>query len=168
LSTLGLSGEVMISENVLAFGPKQNALQTVLGGRDEFATDRIYLLFTSFEETLAAIPTASRLARALRSRLTVVHLKPVPFAQPLELPCGLSPVETREFRARLEAEDCGAETRVCVCRDAGAALATLLSRRSLVVLGGHRRWWRTSADRLRRRLESAGHLVVVVDEHPHA
>jgi|WetSurMetagenome_2_1015567.scaffolds.fasta_scaffold562586_1 hypothetical protein len=158
----------MISENVLTFGSKQAAVETVLGRRDEFATDRVYLLFTSFEETLAAVPTASRLARALRSRLTVVHLKPVAFAQPLESPCGLSPVETREFRARLEAEDCEAESRVCVCRDAGRALATVLSRRSLVVLGGHRRWWRTSTDRWRRKLEAAGHLVVVVDEPPHA
>jgi hypothetical protein len=154
----------MISGSILAFGTKPRATPPVLGRRDEFATDRVYLLFTSFEETVAAIPTASRLALALRSRLTVVHLKPIPFAQPLESPCGQSPVETREFRARLETEDCEAETRVCVCRDAGAALSTLLSRRSLVVLGGHRRWWQTPADRWRRKLEAAGHLVVLVDE----
>ncbi len=158
----------MITENLRAFDPKPAAVGRVLGRRDELATDRVYLLFTSFEETTAAIPTASRLALALRSRLTVVHFKPVPFAAPLESPSGLSPVETSEFRKRLAAEGCDAEARVCVCRDAGAALSTVLGRRSLVVLGRHRRWWRTSADRWRSRLEAAGHLVVVVDEHAHA
>jgi hypothetical protein len=158
----------MIAENVRAFDPKHAAVGRVRERRGEFATDRVYLLFTSFEETLAAIPFASRLARALRSRLTVVHFKPVPFAAPLESPSGLSPVETSEFRSRLEAEDCDAEAMVCVCRDAGAALSMVLRRRSLVVLGRHRRWWRTSADRWRQRLEAAGHLVVVVEEHSHA
>jgi hypothetical protein len=158
----------MMTENVRAFDPKHAVVGRVLGRRDELAMDRVYLLFTSFEETMAAIPVASRLAHALRSRLTVVHFEPVPFAAPLEPPCGLSPVETSEFRTRLEAEDCRAEARVCVCRDAGAALSTVLRRRSLVVLGRHRRWWGTSADRWRRRLEAAGHLVVVVDEQAHA
>jgi hypothetical protein len=140
----------------------------VLGRRDELSTDRVYLVFTSFEETLAAIPVASRLARALRSRLTVVHFKPVAFGAPLEHPCGLSPVETNEFRARLEAESCDAEARVCLCREARTALSTVFNGRSLVVIGRHRRWWRTPGDQWRRTLEAAGHLVVVVDEQAHA
>lgn len=158
----------MMTENVRAFDPKHADIRRVLGRRDEVGTDRVYLLFTSFEETLAAIPVASRLARALRSRLTVVHLKPVAFGAPLEDPCGLSPVETNEFRARLEAEHSDAEAKVCVCRDARAALSAVFKSRSLVVLGRHRRWWPTYADRWRRTLEGAGHVVVVVDEHPHA
>ena len=114
----------MMTENVRAFDPKHAGIRRVLGRGDEVATDRVYLLFTSFEETLAAIPVASRLAQALRSRLMVIHFKPVAFGAPLEDPCGLSPVETNEFRARLEAEQSDAEARVCVCRDARAALAT--------------------------------------------
>jgi hypothetical protein len=157
----------MMTENVRAFDAK-HAMIGRLERREELATDRVYLLFTSFEETLAAIPVASRLARALRSRLTVIHFKPVSFGAPLEYPCGLSPVETNEFRTRLEAEDCEAEAKVCVCRDAGAALSAVFRNRSLVVLGRHRRWWPTSADRWRRTLEGAGHLVVVVDEQAHA
>ncbi len=158
----------MMTENVQAFERRQALAGRVLARRDDVATDRVYLLFTSWTETLSAIPTASRLARALRSRLTVVHVRPVSFGAPLEHPCGLSPIETREFRTRLEAEDDDAEARVCVCRDARAALSTLFGSRSLVVLGRHRRWWPTAADRWRRTLEDAGHLVVVVDEAPHA
>jgi hypothetical protein len=44
----------------------------------------------------------------------------------------------------------------------------VLERPSLVVVGRHRRWWPTMADRWRRTLEAAGHLVVVVDEDAHA
>lgn len=158
----------MMAENVRAFAPRHAVRGPVLSGHDEVATERVYLLFTSFEETLAAIPIASRLAGALRGRLTVIHFKPVSFGAPLEDPCGLSPVETSEFRTRLEAESDRAEARVCLCRDARTALATVFRDRSLVVLGRHRRWWPTSADRWRRMLEAAGHLVVVVDEASHA
>jgi hypothetical protein len=158
----------MRSQTLPAFGRKRAVAERALERRGDLTTDRVYLLFTSLEETLAAIPVASRLARALHSRLTVVHLRAVSFGAPLEHPCGLSPVETTEFRSRLEAEDGDAEARVCVCRDARAAVSTVFRVRSLVVLGRHHRWWPTFADRWRRRLEAAGHLVVVVDEHPDA
>jgi hypothetical protein len=158
----------MMTDNVRVFDPKAAPLGRVPERREELATDRVYLLYTSFEETLAAIPVASRLAQALRSRLTVIHFKAVSFGAQLEEPCGLSPVETSDFRARLEAEACAADARVCVCRDARAALSTVFRGRSLVVLGRHRGWWRTTSDRWRRTLEAAGHLVVVVDGHDHA
>jgi hypothetical protein len=130
--------------------------------------ERVYVLFTSIDETLGAVRVASRLAKALGRRLIVVHARAVAFAAPLETPSGLSPVETEAFRTRLEAEDCEAEVRVCLCRDAHGIVPALLDRPSLVVLGRHRRWWPTRADRWRRELEAAGHLVVVVDEDPNA
>jgi hypothetical protein len=135
----------------------------VLRHSAELATDRVYVLFTSPDETLAAARVGGGLARALGGRLTVLHFRPVDFAAPLEAPSGLSPAETEEFRTRLETEVTGAEVRVCVCRDARTALPNILTRRSLVLVGGQRHWWRTSADRWRRALEGAGHLVVMVD-----
>jgi hypothetical protein len=136
--------------------------------RCEVATDAVYVVFTSIEETVLAVRVASPLAAALRSRLIVVHFRPIAFGAPLDHPTGVSPLETEEFRARLEAEDCEADVRVCVCRDVHAALSTVFKEHSLVVLGNQRRWWRTTANRWRRTLEAAGHLVVLVDEEAHA
>jgi hypothetical protein len=158
----------MKTGNVEPFRPVRAERRAGSSRSTELSTDRVYVLFTSFNETLAAIPVASELARALRSRLTVVHFQPVSFGAPLEPPCGLSPVETSEFRNRLEDEHCEAEARVCVCRDARAAFSTVFNGRCLVVLGHHRRLWSTSSDRWRRTLEAAGHLVVMVNEPSHA
>jgi len=123
----------------------------------------VYVLFTSIDETLRAVRVARRLARAMHSHVTIVHFRPIGFAAPLEAAPGLSPVETDAFRARLEAEDCDARIRVCVCRDARQAIPSVLQEHSLIVIGGRRRWWPTPSDRWRRTLEEQGYLVVFVD-----
>jgi hypothetical protein len=127
------------------------------------AQQRVYVLFTGLEETLGAIRVAKRLAAALAGRVTVVHFRQLDFGMPLEAPAGVSPAETDLFRDRLEAEDCDADVSVCLCRDARRALPTAIDQHSLVVIGGRHRWWPTPADRWRRTLEAAGHLVVFVD-----
>jgi hypothetical protein len=152
-----------MTETVQAFRPRNSPARGAWRPDSRLATDRVYVLFTSIEETLRAVKEASRLARTFGSRLTVIHLRPVAFGAPLEAPSGVSPVETEEFRARLEAEDCDTEVKVCLCRDARGAVPALLDRPSVVVVGRHRRWWPTRADRWRRTLEAAGHFVVVVD-----
>ncbi len=157
-----------MTETVQAFRPRNAAARRVYSPSSTLATDRVYVLFTSLDETVMAIRAASRLAKALSSRLIVVHLRAVAFGAPLDTPSGLSPVETEEFKARLEAEGCEAEIRVCLCRDTRGVIPAVLERPSLVVVGRHRRWWPTMADRWRRTLEAAGHLVVVVDEDAHA
>lgn len=159
----------MITDSVRTFHPRQTPpIGRTRRWRGELTIDRIYLLFTSFEDTVGALPEASRLARALGSRLSVLHLRPVAFGEPLEQACGLSPVQTDEFRKRLEAEHCEAEARVCLCRDARAALSRLFQEPSLVVMGCHQRWWPTTAAKWRRTLEADGHLVVLVDAEAHA
>lgn len=124
---------------------------------------RVYVLFTDLEETLGAIRVAKRLADALAGRVTVVHFRPVDFGAPIDSPSGRSPAETDAFRERLEAEGCDVDVRVCLCRDARRTLPMVFDDHSLVVVGGHHRWWPTAADRWRRTLEAAGHLVVFVD-----
>lgn len=125
---------------------------------------RVYVVFTDIEGTLRAVRVARRLAPAFGGRVTVVHFRPLDFGAPLDAPAGISPAETEGFRARLEAEGLDVDVNVCVCRDARRALPTVIDAQSLVVVGGHRRWWPTGADRWRRILEAAGRLVVFVDE----
>jgi hypothetical protein len=128
-----------------------------------WAPPQVYVLFTDLEETLRAVRVAKRLARAIGSGVTVIHFRSIGFGAPLEQPAGLSPVETDAFKARLEAEDCDARVRVCLCRDARQAIRSVIDGRSLVVIGGRRGWWPTPSKRWRRILEAQGYLVVFVN-----
>ena len=128
-----------------------------------WAPQQVYVLFTSPEETLVAVRVAKRLASAVGGGVTVIHFRSIGFGAPLEHPAGLSPAETDAFRARLAAEDCDAGVRVWLCRDARQAIRSVIDERSLVVIGGRRRWWPTPSNRWRRMLEEDGYPVVFVN-----
>jgi alkylated DNA repair dioxygenase AlkB len=53
--------------------------------------------------------------------------------------------------------------RICLCRDRWEALEVLLEPRSLVVLGGRKRWWPTRESRLAQKLRRAGHEVILTE-----
>ena len=128
------------------------------------ADRRVYVLFTDVEGTLRAVRVATRFAPAFGGHVTVVHFRPLDFGAQLDAPAGISAAETETFRERLAAESGEVDVTVCVCRDARRALPSVLDPHSLVVVGGQHRWWPTGAERWRRRLEAAGHLVVFADE----
>jgi hypothetical protein len=126
-------------------------------------TDAVYVVFTSIEETLAAVHVAGDFARALGVPVTLVHFRPVPYALPVDQPCGISPVETEAFIARLRAERLDVRVRVWSCRDERRAMRLAFKGHSLIVVAGRRHWWPTRSRRLRRMLDQAGHFVVFVD-----
>lgn len=140
----------------------------------EFKNSRpleINVLCTSVLATGKAIESAVKLARGLNATLRLLVAQVVPFAVPLETPPVL--VEFQEALFRDIARNYGIETRVDIylCRDAHETFACQLKPRSVVVLGARKRWWRTSEDKLARRLRRAGHEVVVVygnKENTHA
>lgn len=127
-------------------------------------TDAVYVLFTSADETLAALRVAKDLARGLGSTVRVVHLRAVPFGAPVEAPTGRSPAEADAFLDRAGADDVDVRVRVYVCRDTRRAIPLVFGRHSLIVIGGRHRWWPTQSGRWRRRLEAEGHFVVGVDD----
>ncbi len=151
--------------HVLQFPSAASAESHTPGPRPEpaLATDAVYVLFTSIDETRAALKVAAGFAAPLGVPVTLVHLRTVPYALPVDEPNGLSPVETSEFIEALRAEGADVRARIYLCRDERRALPSVLKRRSLVVLGGRRSWWPTPTERWRRMLEAAGHLVVFVD-----
>ena len=126
-------------------------------------TDAVHVVFTTPEETLAAVHVASEFARALHAPLTLVHFRAVPFPMSVDAPVGLSPTECDAFVDRLRREGVEIRVRVFLCRDAERVAPSGFRRHSFIVLGGRRRWWPTTAWRLRRQLEAAGHCVVFVD-----
>jgi len=123
----------------------------------------ISVLFTSESGTAAALETAASLANRLGGRITVVVPEVVSYAVPLNQP----PVqrEWNEQRLRKLASRTAVETvvRFYLCRDRDETLARVLRPHSLVVIGAKRRWWRTSEDRLARRLRRLGHEVILTE-----
>jgi hypothetical protein len=130
-------------------------------------TNALYVVFTSIDETLAAMRIASELAMALSVPLTLVHTRTVPYVLPVDAPNGLSPVETDAFvhRIRDVGRDAGVDVRVCVylCRTVRRVVPLAFKPHSLIVMAGQRSWWPTRTERWRRALEAAGHFVVFVD-----
>jgi hypothetical protein len=135
------------------------------------ATSALYVVFTSIDETLAAMRIASELAKALSVPLTLVHPRTVPYVLPVDAPNGLSPVETDAFVRRLRGvgREAGVDVRVCVylCRTVHQVVPLAFKPHSLIVIAGQRSWWPTRTERWRRSLEVAGHFVVFVDHAGH-
>jgi hypothetical protein len=126
-------------------------------------TDAVYVVYTSIDETLAAVRAAGDFAKALGVPVMLIHFRTVPYALPVDAPCGISPVETDAFTTRLRAEGVDVRVRVHLCRDGRRAIPLAFTPHSLIVVAGQRRWWPTESDRWRRMLEAAGHFVVFVD-----
>jgi hypothetical protein len=124
-------------------------------------------MFTTADETFAALRVAAELGRAMAVPLTLIHIRAIPYPLPLEAPAGISPIETSEFMTRVRSEDIEVRMRVYLCRRVDPVIPMIFRSHSLIVIGGRRNWWRTPSKRLRKSLEAAGHFVVFVDAHAH-
>ena len=136
-------------------------------GNPAIRTDAVYVVYTSMDDTLAAVRVAGDFAKALGVPVMLIHFRTVPYALPVDAPCGISPVETDAFITRLRAEGLDIRVRVHLCRDGRRAIPLAFAPHSLIVVAGQRRWWPTESERWRRTLEAAGHFVVFVDTSGH-
>ena len=128
-------------------------------------TDGVYVVLTSREDTLAAARVAAVVAKAMGASVTLVHTCNVPdslSSRDAEEPPG---ADAQACLSCLRSEGIEARARVYMCPrgERLRAIPSAFRNRSLVVIGGRRSWWPTDAERLRRRLEAAGHLVLFVD-----
>ena len=130
-------------------------------------TDAVHVVFTSLDETMAAVRVADGLAKAMTVPLKLVHFRTVPYAMSVDRPVGISPIETDAFLERVRAEGIELRARVYLCRHERRAIPMAFRCRSLVVIGGRHRRWPTAEERLRHDLEAAGHYVVFVDTREH-
>ena len=130
-------------------------------------TDTVHVVFTSIDDTLAAVRVAGDFAKALGVPVTLIHVRTVRYELPVDEPGGMSPVATDAFIGRLRAEGLDMRVRVYLCRDRRPAIRLAFKPHSLIVVAGRRGWWPTESERWRRMLEAAGHFVVFIDASEH-
>lgn len=120
----------------------------------------VAVIFTSIDATLAALRKAGVLADRLSGYITLIVPQTVPYPLPLTSPPVLLDWNERRFRVIANQSPVETRVRLYLCRDRQEALAQVLSPRSLVVIGGRKRWWPTAEQRLARHLRRAGHEVI--------
>jgi len=115
--------------------------------------------------TIAALRAAERLAANLGASIALVKAQIIPFEFPLEDP----PVSIDFLQRQLYGLVCEAGIKtekitvhLWLCRDRFVGLRKILRPRSLVVIGGRKRWW-SREKALERFLSQAGHQVVFID-----
>jgi len=147
-------------ERVLAPSPGYPAPPAIEETRSRL---NVAVVFTSVEPTLTALRKAGALANRLSGRITLLVPQVVPYPLPLTSPPVL--LDWNEKRFRVIASESPVETTVQIylCRDRLGTLTTELSPRSLVVVGGRKRWWPTAEKRLARKLRHAGHEVIFTE-----
>lgn len=127
----------------------------------------INIVFTHPRGTLAALRAAGKLALDLDARLNLLVAQAVPVFFPVTRP----PVAVQFTERRLvELASQGAQgtletaIRLYLCRDQKQTLLQVLPSKSLVVIGGRKRWWwPTQEAQLARALQANGHQVIFVD-----
>jgi hypothetical protein len=126
-------------------------------------THTIYVVQTSIEDTLAAVPVAAELAGTLKVPVTVVQFRTPPRLAAPDALAGVAPSAIDPFIERVRADGLDVRVRIYVCRNERHAFPLAFDRHSLIVIGGRGRWWPARVERWRRTLERAGHIVMFVD-----
>ena len=123
----------------------------------------VAVLFTSAAATVLALREAGVLAESLGARITLLVPQIVPYPEPLDSPPVLIDFSEKRFREIAETSAVEATVRIYLCRDRMETLQAVLAPRSLIVIGGARRWWPTPEKSLARQLRRAGHEVVFAE-----
>jgi hypothetical protein len=127
----------------------------------------ITVLFTDIRHTLEALRSAGQLAQGLHSRIRLLVPQVVPYPLPLDSPPVMLEFAEHHFRVIATKQAAGnrlIDTRVEIylCRDVDEMLDQALKPKSMIVVGGAKRFWFTSEKRLARRLRRKGHEVIFV------
>ncbi len=121
----------------------------------------VSVVFTSVRPTLAALKRAGVLASHLGAHITIVVPQVVPYPLPTANPPVLQGWNERRFRLFASASPVETAVLIYLCRDRLETLTAVLPARSLVVIGGRKRWWPTAERKLARHLRREGHEVIL-------
>jgi hypothetical protein len=123
----------------------------------------VSVIFTDAPGTLAALQMAEGLAKKLEAHIRLLVPYEVPYTLPLTKPA--VPVEFLEGQIRNLACKTRLEVaaQIYLCRDKKRTLKLLLRLHSLIIVGGKKRWWPTSAQKLAQSLQKDGHHVIFAE-----
>lgn len=124
----------------------------------------INVIFTECQTTRAALKTAAELSRDLGAKVRLLAPHHVPFSFPLDKPpVSLAFNEQRLMALAHELKGDLSEIQIhlLLCRDRVQAILRMLTPRSVIVIGGRKRWWPTAESRLAANLRSKGHQVLL-------
>jgi hypothetical protein len=120
----------------------------------------VAVVFTSVKATLAALKAAGNITRRLHAHITLLVPQIVPHPLPLSSPPVLIEFSERRLRVLAEGSPVPTTVRIFLCRERSQTLLQVLKPHSLVVLGGHKRWWPTAEMQLAKQLRRGGHEVI--------
>jgi hypothetical protein len=124
---------------------------------------QVAVVFTSPAATIAAVRKAGVLARPLNARISLLVPQVVPYPAALETPPVLLDFSENCLRQIAAQSPVPTEVHIYLCRDAAGTLQSVLAPRSLVVIGGRKRWWATREQKLARNLVRSGHEVIFIE-----
>jgi hypothetical protein len=126
--------------------------------------EQIFVLATTEDGTRAALGEAKRLSARLSSAPMIVLVpRVVSYLTPPDGPEEAAAI-TAQYRALVSRAGADAAVHVCVCRRRDHMLRSMMSRQSIVVLGGRSRWWwPTSEQQIARDLERMGYASRFVE-----
>jgi len=133
------------------------------GDKQDAQRLEVFVIFTDAPGTLAALQMADGLAQKLEAHIRLLAPYEVPYALPLTKPA--VPVEFLEGQIRNLASKTHLEVaaHIYLCRDKRRTLELLLRPHSLIVVGGKKRWWPSSAQELAQSLQKGGHHVIFAE-----
>jgi hypothetical protein len=123
----------------------------------------IFVIFTDHSGTLAALRMADHLGEKLDARLRLLMLYEVPYALPLTRPAVNVRVLEGQLFTFVSKTPVNVAAHIYLCRDKYRTVRLILKPRSIVILGGRRRWWPTAEHRLASVLKKDGHHVIFAE-----
>jgi hypothetical protein len=123
----------------------------------------VAVVFTTAAATVAALRMADALASQLGACIRMLVPQVVPYPLPLQSPPILLDFSEQRFREIALESGVGTTVQIYLCRDKLETLQSVLAPRSVVVIGGQRRWWPTREARLARKLRRAGQEVIFAE-----
>ena len=125
---------------------------------------RVYVLFTTPDETRAALQHAARLSKGLSGEIALIATPIVPFPLPLDQPPASLEFALTQIRDLAQSVDRDIVGYIYLCRDPLQMLDCVLRPHSLVVIGLQKGWHFSRIARLARALRRRGHHVVTPRE----
>jgi hypothetical protein len=121
---------------------------------------RVQVLFTTLEETKAALRRAERLSAGLDAEIALILTPIVPFPLPLEQPPASLDFARDQIRVLADSVDREVVGYVYLCRDRMQMLESILRPCSLLVVGVSQQRLFGKTKRLVRALRRRGHDII--------